>query len=336
MKANRLGSHSRQNRRKRTRVFLVVPLMSLIAFPPLFPHHNVKERIDPQEPELVSRHLAFWNGFQEKLDNLGAYAFQHPEDAGAQYRYGMLCLKGLHTADKAKDAFKKAISLKRDFAEAYNGLGWAYFDLWGIRAALMRSISKDDVRRAERAFWRAIELKSEYSDAYLGLGCVYMLMRHYANALKYLQRVVALDPNNDEAWDMLSQTYEASAQYEKAIDARLQNMRFRSDTSTEIAITCNHHLTGHNRDGYFDLINLGRLYEKAKHYNAAIQVYEQAVERKPDEPEGYHRLGLAYFGKGDKESAFVQLGLLQSICEGTEPEKACDHYAEDLLQRIHE
>lgn len=308
--------------------------MSLIAFPPLFPHHNAQEGIDPQEPELVSRHLAFWNGFQEELDSLEAYAFKHPEDAGAHYRYGMLCLKGLHTADNAKDAFKKAISLKRDFAEAYNGLGWAYFDLWGIGAALMRSIPKDDVRRAERAFRRAIELKSEYSDAYLGLGCADMLMGRYANALKYLQRVVALDTNNDEAWDMLSQTYEASAQYEKAIDARLQNMRFRSETSTETAITCNHHLTGHNRDGYFDLINLGRLYEKAKQHNDAIQVYEQAVERKPDEPEGYHHLSLAYFAKGDKESAFVQLGILQSICERAE--KACDHYAEDLLQRIHE
>jgi tetratricopeptide (TPR) repeat protein len=318
------------------RVFLAVPLMSLIAFPRLFPHHNAQEGIDPQEPELVSRHLAFWNGFQDKLDNLEAYALQHTEDAGAHYRYGMLCLKGLHTADKAQDAFKKAISLKRDFAEAYNGLGWAYFDPWGIRAALMRSIPKDDVRRAERAFRRAIELKSEYSDAYLGLGCAHMLIGHYTNALKYLQNVVALDPNNDEACEVLSQTYEASAQYEKAIDARLQGMRFRSDTSTESAINCNHHLSGHNRDGYFDLINLGRLYEKAKQYNAAIQVYAQAVEREPDAPEGYHHLGLAYFSKGDKESAFVQLGRLQSICQRAEPEKACDHYAEDLLQRIHE
>lgn len=278
----------------------------------------------------------FWDGFHEKLNMLEEYARLHPEDARAHYEYGILCLKGLHTANKAKDAFQKALSLKPDFFEAYNGLGWAYLDTWGMRSALLMPVPAADLERAVGCFDLAIERKPDYADSYLGLGCAYRQMGLHAKALRCLQRLIQLTPDDAAAWDLLSRTHEALAQYEEAIEARLQRMRFISEENKETAITCHHYLPVRGSDYYLDLIELGRLYEKIGQYDEAIDFYKQATEKKSDEPLAYHHLGLAYFSKGDKESAFAQLGILQSICHGTEPENACDHYAEDLFQRIHE
>jgi len=78
------------------------------------------------------------------------------------------------------------------------------------------------------------------------------------------------------------------------------------------------------------------VYEYAAQYDSAIEAYEEATKRNPEEPVGYHHLGLAYFQKSDKESALHQYSILQSLCERSEPDKACEHFADDLFRRIHE
>ena len=333
MRSHRLGGRSAttNQHRKSRNVSSIIPLLLLVVFST----YNALDGIARPNVDSVPRDLDFWKGFQEKLDSLETYARLHPEEASAQYRYGRLCLKGLRTAGSARDAFRKAIALKTDFAEAHNGLGWAYLDLWGMRAALSRATPRADLEQAAEAFKLAIELKSGYSDAYLGLGCAYMQMSLNAKALECLQRVIELDPNNAEGWHLLSGTYEALAQYQEAINANLPHMLFSVDESTPTAISCRHYLPEeHFHDDYLDLIRLGSLYEKAGQYDAAIQVYNQALKRNPDEPQGYHHLGLAYFAKGDKGSALAQYYILQNICWNTDPENACDHFAEDLINRL--
>ena len=278
----------------------------------------------------------FWQGFHERLSALEEYATLHPDDARAHYEYGILCLKGLHTATKAKEAFQKALSLEPDFVEAYNGLGWAYLDAWGMRSTLLVRASPADLEQAVGYFELAIKLKPDYADSYLGLGCAYRQMGIQAKALSCLQRLIQLTPDDAAAWDQLSRTHEALAQYEEAIEARLQHMRFASEENNETAITCHYYLPVRGSDDYLDLIDLGRLYEKTGQYDKAIDAYKNATKKKTDEPLAYHHLGVAYFGKGDKESALAQLKILQNICGGADPEKACDHYAEDLFLRLQE
>lgn len=338
MRTHKLAGFSSQTDgpRKRLGVSSVTSLILLIVFPSVLSNYNAQDGMDLRESSSGSCNLGFWKGFHEKLASLEADALIHPQDANAHYQYGKLCLRGLRTANGARDAFQKAISLRPDFAEAYNGLGWAYFDLWGMRAALGGSPPIPDVQHAIEAFELAIDRKPDYADAYLGLGCAYVWMGRPEKALIHLQRVIELDPNRGEAWDLISGAYEALAQYEEAIGARLQNMLSVSDKNRETALDCDHYLPEPHLGIYLHLIELGRLYEKTKRYDAAIQTYEHAIERNPGEPQGYHHLGLAYFAKGDKASALFQYGRLQGICLHADAEGACEHFAEDLINRIYE
>jgi Flp pilus assembly protein TadD len=61
---------------------------------------------------------------------------------------------------EAVQPLNQAISLRPDYAEAYNELGYAY-------RKLKRS------QEAISAYRRAISLKTDYSSAYFGLGDVY-------------------------------------------------------------------------------------------------------------------------------------------------------------------
>ncbi len=322
--------------RKRRRVSVGMSSILLVLFPPILSNHSAQDNVDRRVSTPLPRYVSFWNGFHERAASLEVYANLHPEDANAHYQYGEICLKGLHTAGSARVAFKRAISLKPDFAEAHNGLGWAYFDLWGTSAAFCLPPPMPDVRHAIEAFELAIACRSDYSDPYLGLGCAYMWMADYSKALGYLKRVIELDPNNGDAWDMLSRTYEELTDYDDAIGARLQTTLFVSDKKMETAIECDHRFPPRHLADYLDLMELGRLYEKTQQYHAAIQVYEQAVLRNPDEPQAYHHLGLAYSAKGDKASALTQYRILQAMCLHADPETACEHFAEDLIDRIRE
>lgn len=290
----------------------------------------------PSRSGLYSSRTDFWDGFHERLTVLEERARFYPKDARAQYEYASLCLKGFDYAGRAKEAFEKALSLKPDFAEACSGMGWAYLDTWGMRNAILVPVPKSDLEQAVGFFKRAIEINPDYADSYLGLSYSYIELGSYWSALESLQRLIQLDSGNKTAWDLLSRTYEALGQIEEAIGARLQHMRFVSDEIEDLAITSHNYYPSREPDDYLELIELGGLYEKSLHYDEAIDAYRQAIEKNSAEPLGYHHLGLAYLGTGDKQSAFNQLTKLRSICNGAESETPCDHYEEDLLQRIHE
>lgn len=281
-----------------------------------------------------SREREFWIGFQEALVRLEGNANLHPEDPKAVYEYGNLCLKGLHTGSNARTAFEKALALKPDFAEAYNGLGWAYLDTWGMSSALLMRAAKPDLEEAIRNFRLAIKFNPDYSDSYIGLGYAYGQMGLNAEALASIRRALEFDPHNAEAWDLLSRTKEALAQYEEAIGAQLQSLRFRSQETRETALTCHYHFPRGESDDYLKLIELGGLYEKISHYDEAIGSYKQAIQMEPLEPQGHHHLGLAYFLKGDMKSAFGQYTALRKICLDADPDKGCDGFARDLFDRI--
>lgn len=281
-----------------------------------------------------SRPPEFWKGFHEALVRLEGNANLHPEDAKGFYEYGNLCLKGLHTGSQARAAFERALALKPDFAEAYNGLGWAYLDTWGIDSALLTRAAKPNFEEAKRNFRLAIKFNPDYSDSYIGLGYTYGQMGLNAEALAFIKRAIEIDSHNPEAWDLLSRTREALGQYEESIEAQLQTMRFRSQETGETALTYHHYLPPRESDSYLRLIELGRLYEKISHYDEAIGSYKQAIQMEPIEPEGYHHLGLAYYLKGDKKSAFAQYTALRTICRKADPDSGCDGFTRDLFDRI--
>jgi tetratricopeptide (TPR) repeat protein len=88
--------------------------------------------------------------------------------------------------EEAVAAFKKAMELSPEAPEAYNNLGCLYK-------------GKKDYQQAVEYFNQAIARQADYSLAYLNLGTAYEEMEKFDLAIKSWEKVLAVQPTNDEA-----------------------------------------------------------------------------------------------------------------------------------------
>ena len=58
---------------------------------------------------------------------------------------------------------------------------------------------------------------------------------------------------------------------------------------------------------------MGDAYFFGAHFGEAIDAYRQAARLRPDQPEAYYDLGLAYLEIGDRKSALAQSRLLEPL-----------------------
>ena len=80
----------------------------------------------------------------------------------------------------AIDYLEKAISLKPDFAEAYNNIGYAYDGL-------------GEYQKAIGYLEKAISLKPDYATTYINIGAVYYELGEYQKANEYYEKACSLD-----------------------------------------------------------------------------------------------------------------------------------------------
>jgi tetratricopeptide (TPR) repeat protein len=81
----------------------------------------------------------------------------------------------------ATKEYKKAISLYRKYAEAYNSLGLMYWQL-------------DRPQSALKAYLKAVEIIRDYVDAHFNLGRLYDTMKKYDKAVAEYRKVIKLNP----------------------------------------------------------------------------------------------------------------------------------------------
>jgi len=102
--------------------------------------------------------------------------------------------------DKAVETYKKAISQKATFPEAYLNLSEAYFNLGRF---------EDAVEAAKQSI-----AQGGWADAYLALGNAYLKLDRPQDALEPLKIAQSLDPQNAEVKSALSLLY-----YDQGVDA---------------------------------------------------------------------------------------------------------------------
>jgi len=309
----------------------------LIAVMAFFSGHSIRTQTDsrayPGDLDYELREQRFWQNFHERLAELETISRLNPDSAEAQCEYAKAYMKTSRGAEKAIELFKRAIELKPDFAEAYNGLGWAYLDTWGIRAAMRPPLRKNCTAAIE-FFEKAVSLNPDYFDSYLGLGFCYKRLDRNKEALPYLEKAVQLKPDDGNAWTYLMLVYEALNRYEEAIEAQKRDIQVGSDDEMTMEKLYARNDPGRGKDGYLDLLDLARLYEKNGQIDEAMACYEQAKAMDPSEPIAYHHLALALFAAGQREAAFIQYNLLLSLCPSTDDQEICQHYVDDLTHRL--
>ncbi len=214
--------------------------------------------------------------------------------------------------DSAISAFNRALSLDPKYAEAFAGLGKAYW--LGYQEGYGTS---EWMQKARSACDQAVTRGPTLADAYTCLGNVDRGTGAYEKAVPQFQKATTLDPTSDDAfrgladaYQKLNKTGDAEATFRKAISLRPQywdgynwlgvfywEQGRYDDAGKMFKEVIN--LTPDNFRGYS---NLGGIFVLQGRYQEAIPILEKSVSLRPT-GEVYDNLGYAYFSMRRFEEA---------------------------------
>jgi Flp pilus assembly protein TadD len=119
-------------------------------------------------------------------------------------------------AEKAAEAFGKAVKLKPDFAVAYHGLGVSYAKAGRYEEAV-------------EALKRAVEIKPDLAEAYGNLGFLYDHLGRPEEAAEAFREALRLKPDYAEAYNGLGVVLAREKKYEESIGLFKQALRIRPE-----------------------------------------------------------------------------------------------------------
>ena len=175
--------------------------------------------------------------------------------------------------EEALDAYKKTISLKPDYAEAYSNMGVAY-----------RNMGKPD--EAIDAYKKAISLKPIDSDTYFNLGIVLRDQNKLEEAIGAYKKSISLKPDNAKAYNNIGTVLRDHGKLEEAIEAYKKAFLLKPD-----------YAEAYN--------NLGIVLKKQGKVEETIAAYKKAISLKPNYAEAYNNLGDALKTQEKFEEALV-------------------------------
>jgi serine/threonine-protein kinase len=191
--------------------------------------------------------------------------------------------------DSAVSAFNRALTLDPKYAEAYAGLGKAYW--LGYQEGYGTG---EWMQKARSACDQAVASSPNLAEGHACLGNVYRETGEYEKAVPQFQKATILDPTSDEAFRGLADVYqklnrpgEAEATFRKAISLRPQ------------------YWAGYSWLGVF--------YWQQGRYDEAAKMFREVVSLAPDNFRGYSDLGAMYVLKGQYPEAITVLEKSVSI-----------------------
>ena len=169
-------------------------------------------------------------------------------------------LYNLKNYDRALQAYEKALEIRPEYAEAWQGKG-------DVLQALQQ------YQEALESYEKAIQIQPNNWQAWLGRAQVFNRLGKSQEALEALQEAVTIKPNAAEAWQEIVQLQIRLKQYSNAISASDRLLKLEPDNS----------LAWYQR---------GWAAQNLREYQDAIKSYDEAVKIKPD-------LSSAWYQKGN-------------------------------------
>ena len=193
-----------------------------------------------------------------------------PDKARVNHNFGVALS---HIKGNPREAIyyhNKSISLNKDYAEPYDGRGFAHYMLGQYQLAV-------------EDYNKAISLKPGYADYYNNRGLSYSALGQYQLAVEDYNKAISLKPGYAEPYNNRGFLYYMLGQYQLAVE----------DYNKAISL----------KQGYADYYNnRGNAYAGIGRYQRAIEDFNEAICLKPDYAEAYYNnRGIAYFKQGNRE-----------------------------------
>lgn len=192
--------------------------------------------------------------------------------------------------DKAVAQFNEAVSMKQDYAEAYNDIGNMY--------ALQRKHEAAAVY-----FNKAILYSTEESakaGIYMSLALAYSSSGHHAEAVGSMEEAVRRDPKNPSMYEGLASVYVSQNRLEETITQLKKASELRAELKTD---------EGANPSPYYYLgcFYIIRFIQKGNEedFKEAVKVLGEAVKIRPRYALAYQALGTAYEKHGNADEALA-------------------------------
>ncbi len=289
--------------------------------------------INPEKSEYYTRlaELYLQMGLKEKaIPFLEKVAKARPDDAYIHSKLGQLYLsRGMYS--KAVQAYKEAIRLKPEaavfhlyLARAYTGEkrdkevvgeylaaidmeeergiidGWLWetgsYDIWG--AILVRAEHLGMLPKLTKKFEKRVAQHPNNSLLRKDLARIYTWEGNYEKAIIQCQAAIRINPKDNVAWYRLGRIYERKKDFIPAIKAYLEiivkDLGWRGPSRG---------FTSDMRDNWRASGKIEKITEKRALYSQAIEMVEEAVEKKPTQMYLLILLGDLYRGGGRYEEA---------------------------------
>lgn len=181
-------------------------------------------------------------------------------------------------ADHAISLFRRAIERDRQFALAHAGLAEAYWQQF------RETRNPEWTGRALAANLDALRIDPNQAEVRLSLGVMYSGQGRHDDAVAEANKVLELQPENDDAHRLLSDIHIARSEWDAAAEAAQRAIALRPS-----------YWRNHNQ--------LAQTYYRAGRLEDAERAYRRLIELQPDSARGYQGLGTVLQAAGRNDEA---------------------------------
>ncbi len=232
----------------------------------------------PQEKEsypLLANEYIKLERYKEAIGTMQRLMIITPESNLANYYLGLIYGSYLKKYDKAIDAYNKVLESDPDSMQIYSAIAQIYLDQKKRVPALkvllkMEKLAPEDI---------AIQLK---------IALIYYDMKKYDDAADRFEKILKWNPESDKIRYYLAVIYSMS----NRMDDSIRHFRQLPASSTFIA------------DAY---LQVAQHYFQNKDIDKVGEVLNEAMSKKPDEPDFYKFLGGIYENEGRMEESIEVL-----------------------------
>jgi tetratricopeptide (TPR) repeat protein len=287
--------------------------------------------------------------FKEAIPNLEK-ALELDSSQVSVYKSLGEAYEGLHEWAKAGDAYDKYLaSNPPDRAQIYRTLGniRGNAEQYALAAAAYAEFIKlnpDDayqyyqmaqmlekagkLEEAEAAYIKTGEVAKEPGKYFTSILVMYDNAKRSDKAIEACQKMIALDPKNDESYYQLGNQYSKANKNAEAVEAFKKTVEinpkheyawfqmgvgyYQLKDYTQ-AIVAFQKTVANAPDQFYGWLYMGMCELTLKRYKASVESLKKAVELKPDNTDALFNLGVAYINLRDKPNALDIVKKLEPI-----------------------